>query len=445
MKTGWTIERLDDICEVILGQSPPGDTYNANKKGLPFFQGKAEFGDLYPTPQKWCDKPKKIAEKGDTLISVRAPVGPTNMCTEKSCIGRGLAALRPNKDIPSKYILYAVRATVAKLKEQETGSTFGAISGTQLKNHKIPLAPKDERKSIVEEIETQFTRLDAGVAALKRAQANLKRYRAAVLKAACEGKLVPTEAELAKEEGRSYETGEQLLQRILAERRKKWEAEQKKAGGKKKYVEPKGPDVSSLPKLPKGWAWATVEQVTDKIQYGYTASANKHADGIRFLRITDIQNGNVNWESVPTCKISKKSIVDYILNEGDIVFARTGATVGKSFRLTGQFPESVFASYLIRVIPSSKHLSDWLNVYFQSPDYWKQIILSSVGVGQPNVNGSKLSILQMPVPPVAEQQRIVEEVERRLSVIDKQEENINEKQKMAGNLRNAILNQAILF
>ena len=102
----WTLSTLNEVSDVILGQSPSSETYNMDGKGLPFYQGKAEFGDLYPTPVKWCSKPNKIAESGDILISVRAPVGPTNLCQEKSAIGRGLAALRPKNDMPSKYLLY---------------------------------------------------------------------------------------------------------------------------------------------------------------------------------------------------------------------------------------------------------------------------------------------------------------------------------------------------
>ena len=113
-----------------------------------------------------------------------------------------------------------------------------------------PAASKSNNE-IVAEIEKQFTRLEAGVAGLRRVQANLKRYRAAVLKAACEGKLVPTEAELARQEGRSYETGAQLLERILTERRQKW-------NGKGKYKEPAKPDMANLPPLPEGWTWASL-------------------------------------------------------------------------------------------------------------------------------------------------------------------------------------------
>ena len=203
---GWVLSTLEEACVVIQGQSPPGTTYNTNGLGLPFLQGKAEFTDLYPKAVKWCSAPSKIAEPDDVLISIRAPVGPTNLCAVQSCIGRGLAAIRTQGDMPAKYILYAMRATEEDLRANSTGTTFEAIRGNDLRSHPFPLPPLAEQNRIVAEIEKQFTRLDASVAALKRVQANLKRYRASVLKAACDGKLVPTEAELARVRGTRLRT-----------------------------------------------------------------------------------------------------------------------------------------------------------------------------------------------------------------------------------------------
>ena len=120
------------------------------------------------------------------------------------------------------------------------------------------LAPIPEQRRIVAEIEKQFTRVDASVAALRRTQANLKRYRASVLRAACSGELVPTEAELARAEGREYEPADVLLERILAERRARWESQEKRRG---KYKDPAAPDTSDLPTLPEGWVWATLPQL----------------------------------------------------------------------------------------------------------------------------------------------------------------------------------------
>jgi type I restriction enzyme S subunit len=227
---GWVWSSLESIAEIILGQSPLSSTYNEIREGLPFYQGKAEFGDIYPTPRKWCTAPKKIAEEGDILVSVRAPVGPTNICPEKSCIGRGLAAIRPRYGIPTKFILHLLRAYEQILAEQGTGTTFKAITGNQLRELEIPLPPLPEQKRIVAKIEELFTQLDAGVAELQAAKAQLQRYRQAVLKAAVEGDLTREwrAAHMGRGDppGRPYETAEELLSRILSERREKWEAEQ---------------------------------------------------------------------------------------------------------------------------------------------------------------------------------------------------------------------------
>lgn len=136
------------------------------------------------------------------------------------------------------------------------------VDFSQLSNYPLPLPPLPEQRRIVAEIERHFTRLDASVAALRRAQANLKRYRASVLKDACEGRLVPTEAELARSEGREYEPASVLLERILAERRARWEFQEKRRG---KYKEP-----SALPQLPEGWVWASLEQLASVIKNGYS-------------------------------------------------------------------------------------------------------------------------------------------------------------------------------
>ena len=189
---GWIYTTLEQISEIILGQSPPSSTYNIDGKGLPFYQGKLEFGETYPTPRKWCTAPKKIAETGDVLISVRAPVGPTNICPEKSCVGRGLSAIRGLGGIEPLFILYLMRTFEDEIAGKGTGTTFNAITGNQLKTFEIPLPPLPEQHRIVAKIEELFTKLDAGIDALHKVQAQLKRYRQSVLKAAFEGRLTET-------------------------------------------------------------------------------------------------------------------------------------------------------------------------------------------------------------------------------------------------------------
>ena len=153
------------------------------------------------------------------------------------------------------------------------------------------------------------------------------------------------------------------------------------------------------------------------IQYGHTASAIERADGPRFLRITDIQDGRVDWNAVPSCDIPVEDIPKYRLAPGDLVFARTGATTGKSF-LIGECPETVFASYLIRVRVSADVDSRYLAAFFQSPDYWRQIEGGKRGIGQPNVNGRVLGEIRFPLAPLPEQRRIVAEIEKQFTRLE---------------------------
>ena len=147
----WPRVRLDEIADIVMGQSPPGETYNDEGDGLPFFQGKADFGDQYPTPRKWCSAPTRVAEIGDILLSVRAPVGPTNVAREKSCIGRGLAAIRVNPACAEQtYLRFFFKYVEPILSLQGQGSTFAAIKRNEVVSLKVPLPPLSEQRRIVE-------------------------------------------------------------------------------------------------------------------------------------------------------------------------------------------------------------------------------------------------------------------------------------------------------
>jgi len=180
---------------------------------------------------------------------------------------------------------------------------------------------------------------------------------------------------------------------------------------------PKSERMISDKAIPEGWIHAPLQELAFRIQYGYTASATHESKGPRFLRITDIQDGKVDWESVPTCEIDRDDLEKYALQPGDIVFARTGATTGKSF-LIGPCPKnSIFASYLIRLQPASGVNSGFLSLFFQTPEYWQFISENVSGNAQPNCNATKLAALMVPLPPAAEQKRIVARVEQLLTCV----------------------------
>ena len=236
-----------------------------------------------------------------------------------------------------------------------------------------------------------------------------KALRQKILDLAIHGKLVPQDP--------NDEPASILLERIKAEKERLIK-ECKSKRSKKSAKTSNRPHYENLPfEVPEGWAWTTVNDISKSILYGVSESA-KSEGKYKLLRITDIQDNQVDWETVPCTDFDENKVSSYILYDGDIVFARTGATVGKSYLIKGLNQKAIYASYLIRVQTFDMILPEYVKLFFESGYYWEQIELSSVGIGQPNVNGTILGNLNIPLPPFAEQSRIVTEMEKWLSLID---------------------------
>lgn len=292
----------------------------------------------------------------------------------------------------------------------------------------------DDQRRIVAEIERQFTRLDAGLAGLERVRANLKRYRAAVLKAACEGTLVPTEADLARAEGRDYETGDQLLERILTIRRDNWT-------GKGKYKDPTPPDTAGLPQLPEGWTCATIEQLSSVVR----GSSPRPAGDRRYF------GGGIPWITVGPITADRKpfltSVPEGLTVEGreksryiephTLLLTNSGATLGvPKITLIGGCINDGVAALLKVDYPLKLYLLYFLHTQTDALRGVNQ------GAAQPNLNTTIIKAIAVPLPPLAEQHRIVAEVERRLSVIDELEALVETNLARAGRLRQSILAKA---
>ena len=316
------------------------------------------------------------------------------------------------------------------------------VRGNTFSDYPFPLPPLAEQRRIVAEIETQFTRLDASVAALRRAQANLKRYRASVLKAACESRLVPTEAELARSEGRDYEPAGVLLERILAERRARWESQETR---RVKYKEPSAPDTSALPELPEGWVWASLEQLVSVIRNGYSQRPQGDA-GTPILRISAVRPMAVNLEDIRWVN-SNENLTDFLIHPGDLLFTRYNgnpALVG----VCGVVPEGTRDTlHPDKLIRATLVQSDTMPAFVQlvanvgiSREFLSQRVRTTAG--QSGISGADLKAMPMPLPPLAEQRRIVAEVERRLSVVQQAEATVEASLARAERLRQSILKQA---
>ncbi len=261
-----------------------------------------------------------------------------------------------------------------------------------------------------------------------------KKLRQKILDLAIHGKLVPQDP--------NDEPASVLLERIKAEKERLIK-EGKIKGSKKSAKTSDTPHYGNMPfEVPKGWVWTTVSDISKSILYGVSESA-KSTGKYKLLRITDIQNNQVDWDTVPFTNFDANKVSSYILCNGDILFARTGATVGKSYLIKKLTQKAIYASYLIRVQTFNLVIPEYVKLFFESDYYWAQIELNSVGIGQPNVNGTILGSLNIPLPPLSEQKRIVIEIERWLSLINVIEENKVDLQTAIKQAKSKILELAI--
>ena len=254
---------------------------------------------------------------------------------------------------------------------------------------------------------------------------NGKQLKNSILQWAIQGKLVPQDP--------NDEPASELLKRIREEKARLVK-EGKIKKDKNESIIFRGDDNSHYEKLangevrcidselpfeiPSSWSWERWGNLAFSIMYGYNAPAIEKGD-IRMVRISDIQNNQVNWRSVPFCKIKESDIDTYLLKPNDILFARTGGTVGKSYIVKSVPHPAIYAGYLIRTRYSQQLCPQFLKYFMESPLYWDELKEGTTATAQPNCNGKKLASMLLPVPPVQEQLRIVSKLEELLLHIDK--------------------------
>jgi type I restriction enzyme S subunit len=343
-----------------------------------------------------------------------------------------------------------------RLNEFSQATTVPSVRKSQIESIALPLPPFPEQRRIVAEIEKQFTRLAAAVAALKRLQANLKRYRASVLKGACEGRLVPTEAELARAEGRDYEPADKLLARILKERRARWEADQlaKMQAARKppmddewkgKYREPAEPDMPNLVKPPDGWCTASLEQLTSAVRvicYGILMPKENIAGGVPYVRVVDMKQEKIALTQLRrTSREIASAYARASLARGDLLLAIRG-TFGRVAEVPPELDGGNITQDTARLDVTELVGHRYVALCLRSrtiQDYFKRV---ARGVAVKGVNIAEVRTCPVMFPALTEQLRIVAEVERRLAVIEELESLIEANLKRGERLRQAILKRA---
>ena len=442
LPAGWKLETLGSLCE----KSQYGWTTKADKdgQGVKFLRTT----DITPGVVDWervpfCveappDLEKYLIREGDLLISRTGSIGVNYLVSnpEPAVFASYLIRFRPKKSTSTKYLRYYLQSPTywRAIAAGKKGIAVQNVNATMLSKIPVPVAPDSEQLEIVAEIEKQFSRLDEAVANLQRVKANLKRYKASVLKDAVEGRLVPTEAEIARREGRSYETGEQLLQRILEARRNEWR-------GKGKYKEPTSPVTANLPQLPEGWTWATMPQLGElnrgKSKHRPRDDAALYGGPYPFIQTGDVRrsDGSITAHSQTYSEFGLKQSRLWPIGTLCITIAANIAETG-ILKLEACFPDSVVGFVSDQGYPTTEYVEFFIRTARAGLDRFAS------ATAQKNINLEVLEAVAVPTPPLAEQRRIVAEVDRRLSLIRGVESEVNANLNRAQALRQATLAKA---
>ncbi len=386
---GWTSASLGQLGDYLNGRAFKKDEWSDKGRVIIRIQDLTGSGSA-PNRFEGSVESRYEVRRGDFLISWAATLGAFRWAGSDAVLNQHI--FKVNSFIDKAFHFYLVQAILADLQRQAHGSGMVHITKSKFDQTRVQVPPLAEQHRIVAAIEEHLSRLDAAVAALERVRAALSRYRAAVLKAACEGRLVGTEVTPA-----------------------------------------------AL------WSQVTVGQVATEVRYGTSAKASENGNGVPVLRMGNIVDGGLDVRSLKFLPREHDEFPALLLERGDVLFNRTNSPelVGKTAVYRGTPSPCSFASYLIRIRLAPDCLPDFLAFTLNSVvgrDWIRSVV--SQQVGQANVSGGKLKNFSFTLPPVTDQQRIVAEVDRRLSLADAAERAVSAGLVKAKRLRQAILKRA---
>ena len=443
--TGWAETTVGTICDVIGGGTPSTKNKEYWVGSIPWISSADIHAIKDIRPRRYIGRQAiecsatNLVPEGSIVVVTRVGLGKVGLVEEPLCFSQDSQGLVFDRnEIHDLYLTYYLSEAVQRFRHEARGTTISGVTKKQLRELPVLLPPLAEQYRIVAEIEKQFTRLDASVDGLKRVQANLKRYRASVLKVACEGKLVPTEAELACAEGRDYEHADQLLERILDERRAQSELQENRGA---KLKEPTAPDTRDLPKLPVGWTWTRLPQLGE-LNRGKSKHRPRNDPRLLGGFYPFVQTGDIKHSGGIVTQHSQ-TYTDFGLAQSRLwprgtLCITIAANIAETGILTypACFPDSV-VGFICDNNPVS---TQFVEIFMRTEK--DQLARFAPATAQKNINLRVLSQLAVPFPPLAEQYRIVAEVERCLSIIQNAEVAVDAGLKRSERLRQSILAQA---
>ncbi len=459
LPAGWIRAPLAMYVAVIMGQSPPSTAYNKTGVGIPFYQGKAQFGRLHPTPTDWCTEPTKLGEAGDVLISVRAPVGPTNLLTETACVGRGLAALR-SLGGDQRYLLYALRAAEARIAAMGVGSTFTAISKHDLDTFMISIPPLAEQKRIV-------AKVDELMALCDRLEAQLKQRdeQAGVLAKAAVARFQadPTVENLEYLFHRDFAVQSTALRDSIVDLALRgklvcplpsngvsasdcWRVGAVRSGAASDNASaPLKPEESPW-RIPPSWTWLRLGTVAN-IKHGYAFSSvfftTERTGHVLTTPGNFFESGGFRDRGAGTKYFRGEVPPEFVLRAGDLIVPMTEQAAG----LLGSpaFVPDDGRTYLHNQrlgkleLYSDQVSLEYLFWFFNSRYFRGELARTCTGMKVRHTSPKRILSVLLALPPLAEQRRIVAKVNELMALVDQLESQITASEEAGTKLLDALV------
>jgi len=411
------------------------------------------------TPEAIADSPVRLVPAGSILMVVRSGIlahtFPVAIAKTDITLNQDMKAITPREGIVPKFLAYQLTFQSNEILKNctKTGTTVSSVETKLLQSLPVWIPDATKQEAIVAELDKQLSRLDETTNTLKAIQAKLKQARVSILKAAVEGRLVETEAELAQRQSRCFESGDQLLLRSLGEREVQHNAESSKGQRSRRYKNPSSPDPQSVDglRLPLGWALGSIEQISSGLRYslciGPFGSNLKVSDyceeGVPLIFVRNIRGESFSLEQATFVTHEKAAeLAAHMARSGDILVTKMGDPPGDSAIYPEGFPEAVITADAIKLQVASTYSLRFILYALRSPLLRRQILSQTKGVAQKKVSLERFTKIAIPIPPFAEQERIADEVERRFSVLDQVEATINASLRCCVQLRQAMLKRA---
>jgi len=474
---GWAWAAIDELTEFVTSGSRGWARYYADTGPLFLRVGNLDRATIELSlrdvvriqPPVGAEGRRTRVQPGDILLSITADVGMVGLASKaisEAYVNQHVALLRPLPSVFPSGLAYALldpAGLQALARRVQYGMTKPGLSLIQVRRFPVRVPPLQEQHRIVDAIDSHLTRLDEAVALLERVRRNLGRYRAAVLDAAVQGRLVPTDAELARREGRDYEPASVLLERILAERRRRWEeaelTEMIAAGRppkddrwKRAYKEPTAPGTSGLPRPPEGWCYTQLpfllpagRQGMKTGPFGTLLKKHEHVEsGIPVLGIENIEPMRfVSGSKIHITATKAAQLSAYDIRPPDLIISRSG-TVGEVCVVPEHVGDARFSTNVMRVrlIPDEPVPSFFALLLNGSRFVRDQISALCGGTTRDFLNQRILSSIIFPVPPKEEQRRIVDAVRDLLSIADALQAQVQRDSLRCQHLRKSVLKWA---